>query len=257
MAIVYRDENGENLTPQQVDANFRTLEDRQTELTEELANKASLDVDGKVTQTALNSDKWGGYTYAQKAAQPLGLATLGSDGKIPASQLPAIALTSIQTVSDVAAMLALTSVQGGDAVKVTATGVTYILITDADPSDIDGWVAIGDSLLVIADIAGLQAALDDRILTSNIINDLVHEDTDKPASALQVKTLKGLIDGLATSKQNTIEAATGWTSNTGAESRAGFNTASFSGEGALTLIDLAGYVAALIKDLKTKGILAD
>ena len=48
--------------------------------------------------------------------------------------------------------------------------------------------------LDISSIAGLQAALDDKVNIADIVNTLVSTATDKPLSAAQGKTLKDLVD---------------------------------------------------------------
>ena len=51
-----------------------------------------------------------------------GIATLGSNGKLPSSQVPALAISSITVVSNLAARAALTGVEEGDVVKVADAG---------------------------------------------------------------------------------------------------------------------------------------
>ncbi|MGV9001919.1 MAG: hypothetical protein ACOH18_03095 [Candidatus Saccharimonadaceae bacterium] len=66
-----------------------------------------------------------------------GVATLGSDSKIPIAQLPALAINDTFTAVSQAAMLALTA-QRGDICIRTDTSKTYILSTDT-PSTLSDW----------------------------------------------------------------------------------------------------------------------
>lgn len=74
-----------------------------------------------INRTALQA---GLVTATQKGTAD-GVATLGSDGKIPTGQLPALAITSVSVVADLTARNALT-VQSGDVAVVTSTGETFI-----------------------------------------------------------------------------------------------------------------------------------
>lgn len=77
------------------------------------------------TQTASTISDFSSAADARiNAAAGSTIATL-SGGKIPTSQIPAIALTTVQTASSQAAMLALTT-QEGDVVVRTDTNTTYI-----------------------------------------------------------------------------------------------------------------------------------
>lgn len=66
-----------------------------------------------------------------------GLASLGSDGKIPTGQLPALAINNTFTVSSQTAMLALTAQRGDIAIR-TDKGSSYILAADA-PATLSNW----------------------------------------------------------------------------------------------------------------------
>ena len=58
-------------------------------------------------------------TFINSSAQPNGLATLDSNGKVNTNQIPSLAITSTQSVSTIAQRDALTTVQEGDVVLVT------------------------------------------------------------------------------------------------------------------------------------------
>jgi|GEM_PF-1568706 len=69
-----------------------------------------------------------------------GVATLGSDSKIPISQLPALAINDTFTAANQSAMLALTA-QRGDVCIRTDVGKTFILSTD-NPATLADWKEI-------------------------------------------------------------------------------------------------------------------
>ena len=62
--------------------------------------------------------------FIDSKAQPNGLASLGADGKIPQSQIPAIAITDVYVVANIVARDALV-VQTGDVAKVSDAGSGY------------------------------------------------------------------------------------------------------------------------------------
>ena len=72
---------------------------------------------------------------AQKA-QPNGLATLGGDGKLPTSQLPALAITDSFVVGSQAAMLALIAETGDIAIR---TDLNKSFILSGDPTILANW----------------------------------------------------------------------------------------------------------------------
>jgi hypothetical protein len=91
-----------------------------------------------------------------KYGQPNGIATLGSDGKVPASQIPSLALVDVFTVASEAAMLALDAEQGDMAIR---TDSNQVFILSASPaSTLENWIELAAlKALVdaaIADLAG-------------------------------------------------------------------------------------------------------
>lgn len=62
-------------------------------------------------------------------------------GKVPTSQIPALAITDVFTAASQAAMLALTAERGDVAIR-TDTNMTWILSTD-DPTVLGNWVQLG------------------------------------------------------------------------------------------------------------------
>jgi hypothetical protein len=68
-----------------------------------------------------------------------GVATLGSDGKIPSGQIPATVLVDTFVVNSQSAMLGLTSAGQGDIAVRTDENKTYIL-QNPDPSVLANWI---------------------------------------------------------------------------------------------------------------------
>lgn len=77
-----------------------------------------------------------GIDEAEKGS-PGGVATLGSDGKIPASQIPSIALTDTYIVANEEEMLDLEAEHGDVAIR-TDEDITYIL-AGSDPAVLSDW----------------------------------------------------------------------------------------------------------------------
>lgn len=98
-----------------------------------------------------------------------GLATLGADSKIPAGQLPALAISETFTVASQAAMLALTAQQGDVAIRTDQSNKPYILAA-SDPAILANWVALDQTLSVaLAALSGLAPAAD-RMPYFNSVN---------------------------------------------------------------------------------------
>ncbi len=135
---------GRNLTPDEVDANFR---DSQSVEDQFIAFIATKDIAN-------------------------GFPGLDSTGKIDASQLPPISVSNVYVVADQAARLALTGVHVGDVVKQTSPSGTTYMCSALPSSSLSNWIVIGDTSILITDVTGLQAALDLKGNISDIINDL-------------------------------------------------------------------------------------
>jgi len=117
-----------------------------------------------------------------------GLATLGSDGKIPASQLPALAIKETFTVSSQIAMLALSAQRGDMAIR-TDNGRTYVLASDS-PTVLNDWKEItaaggGGAVTSVAGRTGavtLTAAdITDLLTTSNLPIEVEYTGSAWPA----------------------------------------------------------------------------
>lgn len=115
----------------------------------------------------------------QKAAAD-GVATLGSDGKIPTTQLPALAINDIFTVVSQAAMLALTAQRGDVAIR-TDINKNFILSTDS-PSTLADWIELltpADSVTSVAGRTGVVTLTKSDVALENVDNT---SDMSKPVS---------------------------------------------------------------------------
>ncbi len=128
-----------------------------------------------------------------------GVATLGNDGKIPSTQIPAISFQSASVVANQAAMLALASQQAGSIAIRTDNNKNYVL--SATPaSTLANWVELAtpssvtsvngnagpNVVLTAADIAGVE-------LASNKSNN-VAADAASTTKYPTVKSIKDYVD---------------------------------------------------------------
>ncbi|MBS0369011.1 MAG: hypothetical protein JSS57_07415 [Proteobacteria bacterium] len=111
-----------------------------------------------------NSDQIATTKYLDRLlAQPNGIATLDSNGLIPSSQLPPLALTTIYTVNSQAAMLALPADPGDICIR-TDTNQTFVL-TAEPPSVLGNWTELLFAAPVTS-VAGLIGAISASALTA-------------------------------------------------------------------------------------------
>lgn len=113
-------------------------------------------------------------------AQANGLATLGSDGLIPTSQLPALAITDTFVVASQVAMLALTAEVGDIAVR-TDLNKTYILKT-AGASTLGNWQELLTPTDTVLSVNGQTGAV--VLTTTNIA-----EGTNEYYTSAKVQTV--------------------------------------------------------------------
>lgn len=99
MALVFRDEKGENLTPAEVDENFRTLKAITDNLEEEIS--APIVIDSVESLSAALSQK----IEANEKGAANGVATLNSEGKVAETALNADRLGGV-TLGDINAAIA-------------------------------------------------------------------------------------------------------------------------------------------------------
>lgn len=130
---------------------------------------------------SLNSATLASLGKADTALQPAligaanGIAPLGSDAKINASYLPAVAISESFVVANEAAMLALTAQVGDVAIRTDMSNAAFLL-GQTPASTLANWLPInqatgavtsvagktGDVTLVVTDVSGLQTALDSK-----------------------------------------------------------------------------------------------
>lgn len=109
-----------------------------------------------------------------------GLATLGSDGLIPTSQLPALAITDTFVVASQVAMLALTAETGDVAVR-TDQNKSYIL-AGTDPTVLGDWQELLTPTDTVLSVNGQTGAV---VLTTTNIT----EGTNEYYTAAKVQTV--------------------------------------------------------------------
>lgn len=137
------------------------------------------------TQTEIDTSLSLKLDSTQKGAAN-GLATLGSDSKIPSSQLPAIAINETFTANSQLAMLALDA-QRGDMCIRTDTSQTYVLASDS-PSTLADWKEIIASGQVTS-VSGRTGAI--TLAKADVGLDAVDNTADsaKPVSTAQQTAL--------------------------------------------------------------------
>lgn len=117
-----------------------------------------VDLTGLTTGDALVFDGTGfvadssTYQKSSEKGQADGYASLDAAGKVPASQIPDLAITDTFVVADEAGRLAL-DVQRGDVAVQTDTGETYILAGD-DPSLDSEWVLLAEPGASVRSVSG-------------------------------------------------------------------------------------------------------
>lgn len=116
-----------------------------------------------------------------------GVATLGSDQKIPSNQLPPIAITDAFPVASQAAMLALTAEKGDVAIR-SDLNKTFILSTNS-PSTLVDWLELKtptDAVLSVAGRTGAVTLTKTDVGLANVDNTA---DSAKPVSTAQQTAL--------------------------------------------------------------------
>jgi len=98
------------------------------------------------------------YQPTSEKGQNNGYASLGADGKIPSSQVPAIAITAVYVVASEAAMLALEADTGDVAVR-SDINKTFIL-QGTDPSTLSDWKEMLTPTDLVTSVDGQTGAVD-------------------------------------------------------------------------------------------------
>ncbi len=83
---------------------------------------------------------------------PLGVATLDASGKVPESQLPAIAITDTYVVADEPAMLALVAERGDVAIRTDASKSFILKVEPA--SVVTNWEELKTPMSPVQSVAG-------------------------------------------------------------------------------------------------------
>lgn len=161
-------------------------------------------------------------------------------GTIPTSALPALAITSVQVVTNQAARLALTNVQEGDIVKQTDNSSTWILAA-TPASTAANWVQLESSGAVLS-VNGQTGAVVITKSTVGLANVDNTSDANKPISTATQTALnnKQPIDNTLTALAGVTTAANTIIYATGSDT---FSTTSLSSFGR-TLIDDADSASA-------------
>ena len=147
------------------------------------------------TETEIDAALSNKLNSAEKGAVS-GVATLGSDGKIPASQLPAIAIKDTFTVASQAAMLALTAQRGDMAIR-TDSGRTYVLASDT-PTTLADWKEItAASSAPVTSVAGRTGAITLTKADVGLTNVDNTADTAKPVSTATQAALNAKVTNVS------------------------------------------------------------
>lgn len=129
----------------------------------QLVRKSQLDAEIAGAASDLSALEAEFDAFVATKAQANGLASLGADGKIPSAQVPAIAITDVFVVADIAARDALGGIEEGDVAKVTDAGAglpkTYIhdgtqwieIESGSDVDTVNGYT--GTVVLATSDVA--------------------------------------------------------------------------------------------------------
>jgi len=159
--------------------------DFSTEITPDLDIEESIDIKfPKVSGTLLST--------ADKGVNN-GIATLGSTGKIPNSQLPALAITDTFVVNSQVAMLALSTAEQGDVAVRTDLNKSFIL-TNNTPGTLGNW----QELLTPTDSV---SSVDGQVGVVNLSGSYVGLTGNQTIAGIKTFTSKVVVD-------NVIEAPT-------------------------------------------------
>lgn len=118
---------------------------------------------------------------------PNGVASLDASGKVPASELPAIAITDVFTVASQAAMLALTAERGDVAVR---SDINKSFALAAEPaSTLANWVELRTPTDAVLSVAGKTGAV--TLAKADVGLSKVDDtsDADKPVSTAQAAAI--------------------------------------------------------------------
>jgi hypothetical protein len=196
--------------------------------------------------------------------QPDGLATLDGDGKLVATQLPALAITETFVVADEAAMLALVAEQGDVAVR-TDEEKTYILT--ADPaSTLSNWqellfpTSAGGTVSSVGSGTGLTGgpitSTGTLSLNSASIASLALADSATQPGDLATVATTGDYDDLSNLPTLGTAAATDSTDYATAAQGTTADSAVQPGDNVSDLVNDAGYLTSLAGSVPTTRVIS-
>lgn len=174
----------------------------------------------KLSGSALKSYAQAGVVLATSLGAVSGVATLGSDGKLSADQIPEIAISDyLGTAANQSAMLALTG-QKGDWATRTDLGTSWV-ITGNNPAQLSSWTELNYPTAPVTSVAGRTGAVTlskSDVGLGNVDNT---SDANKPISsaaqtALDSKQTKitssGLLKGNGSGSVSAATAGTDYVS---------------------------------------------
>ena len=198
--------SGGNRTPQEgTSATTKNLPNRVYKIILGLTAKMITDIQSAINAKAQAGDNVSvfvndaGYITASGAdaridaqkAQPSGLATLGSDGLIPTSQLPPLAITDTFVVASEVDMLALTA-QVGDVAIRTDINETFILAA-SPASTLANWKQILTPAAPVQSISNTDETIDVSSPSGNVIVSLKRTPITVTYSSTITPTISGAL----------------------------------------------------------------
>jgi hypothetical protein len=152
-----------------------------------------------------------------------GLASLDSNGKLPTSQLPSLAITSTSVVASEAAMLALSAQEGDVAIR-TDNGKTYLLA--GDPTVVGDWkeIVAGGAVVSVNGQTGTvslsttnvsegsnQYFTDARAKSASVVHSMAGSQLDQAPSVSSIKSyVNDKVAKVTWSGTNSVVLNTGW-----------------------------------------------
>lgn len=130
---------------------------------------------------------------SQKGAA-MGVATLGSDQKIPASQIPALALVETYVVASEAEMLALSAAEQGDVAVRTDLSKSFVLSQNGTFSEVSSWIELLSPTYDPSGIQGQLDGLDSRLDQAEFDIDAVEASVATKAPQSELDALEARVD---------------------------------------------------------------
>lgn len=137
-----------------------------------------------------------------------GVATLDSAGKIPESQIPAVAITDTFAVANQAEMLALTAQRGDVAVR-SDLNETFILAVEP-ASSLANWILLRTPTNAVLSVAGKTGAVGLNSADVGLGNVNNTSDLDKPISTDTANALAGKLGDAPSDGQQYVRKNSAW-----------------------------------------------